>query len=201
MIVLSANNLTKTYGTDVIIDKASFHLNAGDKVGIIGRNGAGKTTLLNMLTGELPCDGGEFFVSQNTRIGYLKQRDNFNSEGTVLEEIEGIFSGLRELENEIAELSDKVAENPQDTGLLNRLDELQTGDVLTLYTNYGRFTYVVQKNIQFENTDKQYILPTDSEQLTLYTCEMQVFGSSSTRIGVVCDCTDTEFYVDEEAAQ
>ncbi|MCI5533942.1 MAG: ABC-F family ATP-binding cassette domain-containing protein [Firmicutes bacterium] len=125
MIVLSANNLTKTYGTDVIIDKASFHLNAGDKVGIIGRNGAGKTTLLNMLTGELPCDGGEFFVSQNTRIGYLKQRDNFNSEGTVLEEIEGIFSGLRELENEIAELSDKVAENPQDTGLLNRLDELQ----------------------------------------------------------------------------
>ncbi len=125
MIVLSANNLTKTYGTDVIIDKASFHLNAGDKVGIIGRNGAGKTTLLNMLTGELPCDGGEFFVSQNARIGYLKQRDNFNSEGTVLEEIEGIFSGLRELENEIAELSDKVAENPQDTGLLNRLDELQ----------------------------------------------------------------------------
>ena len=125
MIVLSANNLTKTYGTDVIIDKASFHLNAGDKVGIIGRNGAGKTTLLNVLTGELPCDEGEFFVSQNTRIGYLKQRDNFSSEGTVLEEIEGIFSGLRELENEIAELSDKVAENPHDTGLINRLDELQ----------------------------------------------------------------------------
>ncbi len=125
MIVLSANNLTKTYGTDVIIDKASFHLNAGDKVGIIGRNGAGKTTLLNMLTGELPCDEGEFFVSQHTRIGYLKQRDNFSSEGTVLEEIEGIFSGLRELENEIAELSDKVAENPHDTGLINRLDELQ----------------------------------------------------------------------------
>ncbi len=125
MIVLSANNLTKTYGTDVIIDKESFHLNAGDKVGIIGCNGAGKTTLLNMLTGELPCDEGEFFVSQNTRIGYLKQRDNFSSEGTVLEEIEGIFSGLRELENEIAELSDKVAENPHDTGLINRLDELQ----------------------------------------------------------------------------
>ena len=100
-------------------------MNAGDKVGIIGRNGAGKTTLLNMLTGELPCDEGEFFVSQNMRIGYLKQRDNFSSEGTVLEEIEGIFSGLRELENEIAELSDKVAENPHDTGLINRLDELQ----------------------------------------------------------------------------
>ncbi len=125
MIVLSANNLTKTYGTDVIIDKASFHLNAGDKVGIIGRNGAGKTTLLNMLTGELPCDEGEFFVSQNIKIGYLKQRDNFNGEGTVIEEIEGIFSGLSDMEKEIARLSDEVAQNPHDARLMDRLDELQ----------------------------------------------------------------------------
>ena len=125
MIVLSANNLTKTYGTDVIIEKVSFHLNAGDKVGIIGRNGAGKTTLLKMLTGELPCDDGEFFVSQNTRIGYLKQRDNFDSDGTVLEEVEGIFSGLKAMEEEIARLSDEVAANPSDKRLIERLDELQ----------------------------------------------------------------------------
>ncbi len=124
MIVLSANNLTKTYGTDVIIDKASFHLNAGDKVGIIGRNGAGKTTLLNMLTGKLPCDEGEFFVSQNTKIGYLKQRDNFSGEGTVIEEIEGIFAGLKELEKEIARLSGDVARNPHDSRLIDRLDAL-----------------------------------------------------------------------------
>ena len=125
MIVLSANNLTKTYGTDVIIEKASFHLNDGDKVGIIGRNGAGKTTLLNMLTGQLSCDEGEFFVSQNTRIGYLKQRDNFNSERTVMEEIEGIFSGLANLEEEIARLSDEVAANPHDMRRIEKLDELQ----------------------------------------------------------------------------
>lgn len=125
MIVLSANNLTKTYGTDVIIEKASFHLNDGDKVGIIGRNGAGKTTLLNMLTGQLSCDEGEFFVSQNTRIGYLKQRDNFNSERTVMEEIEGIFSGLANLEEEITRLSDEVAANPHDMRRIEKLDELQ----------------------------------------------------------------------------
>ncbi len=125
MIVLSANNLTKTYGTDVIIEKASFHLNDGDKVGIIGRNGAGKTTLLNMLTGQLSCDEGEFFVSQNIRIGYLKQRDNFNSERTVMEEIEGIFSGLAKLEEEITRLSDEVAANPHDMRRIEKLDELQ----------------------------------------------------------------------------
>ena len=125
MIVLSANNLTKTYGTDVIIEKASFHLNDGDKVGIIGRNGAGKTTLLNMLTGQLSCDEGEFFVSQNIRIGYLKQRDNFNSERTVMEEIEGIFSGLAKLEEEITRLSDEVAANPHDMRRIEKLVEFQ----------------------------------------------------------------------------
>lgn len=83
----------------------------------------------------------------------------------------------------------------------NQLDQLQVGDTLTLYTGYGRFTYTVEEQVQFENTNKQYILPTDQEQLTLYTCEMQVFGSSSNRIGVVCSLTTAEFYEREEAAQ
>ena len=123
--MLKIESLTRRYPHVTALDGLNMEIGHGQLYGFVGPNGAGKTTLLNMLTGELPCDEGEFFVSQNMRIGYLKQRDNFSSEGTVLEEIEGIFSGLRELENEIAELSDKVAENPHDTGLINRLDELQ----------------------------------------------------------------------------
>ena len=125
MIVLSANKLTKTYGTDVIIENASFHLNEGDKVGIIGRNGAGKTTLLNMLTGELSCDEGEFYVSQNTRVGYLKQRDNFNSDRSVIDEMRAVFAELQSMEEEIALLADKAAANPEATNLVEQLDELQ----------------------------------------------------------------------------
>ena len=113
--MLKIESLTRRYPHVTALDGLNMEIGHGQLYGFVGPNGAGKTTLLNMLTGELPCDEGEFFVSQNTRIGYLKQRDNFSSEGTVLEEIEGIFSGLRELENEIAELSDKVAENPHDT--------------------------------------------------------------------------------------
>ena len=76
MIILSAKDLTKTYGVDVILDKVSFHVNEGDRIGIVGANGAGKTTLLNILSGRLPADGGQFYVSQNTTIGYLRQKDN-----------------------------------------------------------------------------------------------------------------------------
>ena len=55
MIILSAKDLTKTYGVDVILENVSFHINEGDRVGIVGANGAGKTTLLNILSGRLPA--------------------------------------------------------------------------------------------------------------------------------------------------
>ena len=67
MIVVSAKDLTKAYGTDVILDKVSFHINKGDRVGIIGINGAGKSTLLKMLTGEMPYESGDYFISGDTQ--------------------------------------------------------------------------------------------------------------------------------------
>lgn len=136
MIVLSASNLTKVYGTDVIIKGVDFHVNDGDRIGLVGRNGAGKTTLLNMITGELSPDEGQLFIPNNLRIGYLKQRDQFNSEGTVLSEIHAIFVPLKKLEDEIAKTADMVAENPHDERLLHKLDELQQE-----YDKRGGYTY------------------------------------------------------------
>ena len=110
MIILSAKNLSKVYGTDVILEKVSFHINAGDRLGIVGKNGAGKSTLLNMLTGEMSCDDGEFFVSQNTRIGYLKQRENFRSDRTVMEEVTEIFRPLLDMEKEMEAVAARLEE-------------------------------------------------------------------------------------------
>ncbi len=110
MIILSAKNLSKVYGTDVILEKVSFHINAGDRIGIVGKNGAGKSTLLNMLTGEMRSDDGEFFVSQNTHIGYLKQRENFRSDRTVMEEVTEIFRPLLDMEKEMEAVAARLEE-------------------------------------------------------------------------------------------
>ena len=116
MIVLSASDLGKSYGTEVILEGVSFHINAGDRVGIVGRNGAGKTTLLNMLTGELSSDDGSYFISKDISVGYLKQRDVFDSERTVMEEVSDIFSGLDEMEREIERLTHEIAKDAEAHG-------------------------------------------------------------------------------------
>lgn len=136
MIVLSAANLTKVYGTDVIIQGVDFHVNDGDRIGLVGRNGVGKTTLLNLITGELTPDDGQLFISSGTKTGYLKQRDNFSNDRTVIEEIENIFVPLRKLEEDIAKTADAVAANPHDENLLHRLDAMQQS-----YDKQGGYTY------------------------------------------------------------
>ena len=113
MIVISAKDLTKAYGTDVILDKVSFHINKGDRVGIIGINGAGKTTLLKMLTGELPYEEGDAYISGDLQIGYLKQDAGFHSEKTVIEEVNAVFEHFPEMEEKMAELLQKTEELTQ----------------------------------------------------------------------------------------
>ena len=73
MIILSAKNLSKVYGTDVILEKVSFHINAGDRIGIVGLNGCGKSTLLKIINGIVTPDGGDVTIGQTIRIGYFSQ--------------------------------------------------------------------------------------------------------------------------------
>lgn len=78
------------------------------------------------------------------------------------------------------------------------LSDLEVDDIVTVYTTYGRFTYTVTEQITFEASDKSYLQQTEDNRLTLYTCEMQLFGSSDTRIGVICELTTSEFYEEAE---
>lgn len=144
MIVVSAKDLTKAYGTDVILDKVSFHINKGERVGIIGVNGAGKTTLLKILTGEMPCEEGDFFISSDINIGYLKQDGAFDSEKTVIEEVESIFSAFPQMEKDMEKLLARIEElasagpegEEESRRLLERYDMMQEK-----FRDSGGYTY------------------------------------------------------------
>ena len=86
-MLLSAEQLTKTYGTRILLDSVSFYVEPGDKVGIIGVNGCGKSTLLRLLAGAEEPDGGAVRPDPNVRLAYLPQNPVFPGEHTVLEQV------------------------------------------------------------------------------------------------------------------
>ena len=86
-MLLSAEQLTKTYGTRSLLNSVSFYVEPGDKVGIIGVNGCGKSTLLRLLAGVEEPDGGTVRPDPNVRLAYLPQNPVFPGEHTVLEQV------------------------------------------------------------------------------------------------------------------
>ena len=76
-MLLSVEQVTKSYGDRVLLDGVSFYLERGDKVGIIGVNGAGKSTLLRLLAGAEEPDGGTVRLDPGVRMEYLPQNPVF----------------------------------------------------------------------------------------------------------------------------
>ncbi len=83
--MIQVSNLSKTYGNQLIFDDVGFTVNAGERIGLVGRNGHGKTTLLRMITGEERSDSGVISIPNNYAVGYLSQHLAF-SEASVLKE-------------------------------------------------------------------------------------------------------------------
>ncbi len=89
-VVIEAENLSKGFGDQLLIDDLSFRLPPGGIVGVIGPNGAGKTTLFRMLTGQETSDNGALRLGETVQLGYVDQsRDDLDADKTVWEEISG----------------------------------------------------------------------------------------------------------------
>lgn len=128
MIVLSTNNISKSYITTPILENITFNINERDKIGLIGVNGAGKTTLFNIITNELTPDSGEIYTMKNVELGYLKQNINLESEKTLYEECLEVFDDVLLMEKEIRKLEEDMSKLENQDNLdkiLNRYQKLQ----------------------------------------------------------------------------
>ncbi|MGN0341602.1 MAG: ABC-F family ATP-binding cassette domain-containing protein [Roseburia sp.] len=86
-MILACQNISKSFGTDVVIEHVSFHVEDHEKVGIVGINGAGKSTLLKIIIGEMSPDSGEVTIAKDKSIGYLAQYQDKDGDATIYEEV------------------------------------------------------------------------------------------------------------------
>jgi len=107
-MVLSCNNIYKSFGTEEILKAVSFHINEREKAAIVGINGAGKSTLLKIITGDLQADEGEVVIAKDTSVGYLPQHQDLKSDFTIYEEMYNVRKDIIELEERILKLQEQM---------------------------------------------------------------------------------------------
>jgi ATP-binding cassette subfamily F protein 3 len=88
--MIRLSNITKTFGTQDVFDEVSLSLNAGERVGLVGRNGHGKTTLFRIIMGLEEAEQGQVLIPKNYRIGYLTQNLNFTQPSVLGEACLGL---------------------------------------------------------------------------------------------------------------
>lgn len=121
-MILDCQHISKAYGTTVIIEDISFHLEEKEKMAIVGINGAGKTTLLRIIMGEEAADSGQVILSRDRTIGYLSQHQDTSFDNTVygvmeeaMEPIIRLQERIRETELQMQNLTGDALEKAMDT--------------------------------------------------------------------------------------
>ncbi len=112
-MILSCQNITKSFGGDVVIKHASFHIEEHEKAAIVGINGAGKSTLLKMIVGELEPDEGIIAVSKDKTVGYLAQNEVIDSTRTIYGEVLSAKQPVIDMEQEIRQMEGRMDKVPE----------------------------------------------------------------------------------------
>ena len=124
MIDLIVKDLVKSFDTEEnILDGLSFDVQAGERVGIMGRNGAGKTTLFRILTGEIGFDSGEVTFAPGKKVGLISQIPNYPADYSVEDVLRTAFAGLEKLKTQLAQLEQQMGTQP-DREVLTQYDTL-----------------------------------------------------------------------------
>ena len=106
--MLNVHNLSVSFQGEYLFEEVAFMLNAGNRVGLIGKNGAGKSTMLKLLSRELKPDSGTIAADKDVRIGFLKQDIDFVKGRTILEEAYQAFGEIKSLEQKLDDIHHQI---------------------------------------------------------------------------------------------
>ena len=124
MIDISVKNIVKSFDADEnILDGLSFDVQAGERVGLLGKNGAGKTTLFRILTGEIDCNSGEISFAQGKKVGLISQIPVYPAGYTVEDVLHAAFADLEAIKRRMRELENRMTEHTAQT-ILRQYDEM-----------------------------------------------------------------------------
>lgn len=137
MAILTVSNLSMAFAERTLFENISFHLEKGDKVGLIGANGTGKTTLFKILTGQLSQTGGGVSKEKDLRFGYMEQFSCSTSGRTVYTELLSVFEKLIVTEARLAEIVCEMENGDHSKELLLEEMTLREG-----FERDGGLTYV-----------------------------------------------------------
>lgn len=155
-MLVGLNNVTFEFGARVIVQNATWHVQPGERIGLIGYNGTGKSTLLKIFAGEYLPSEGTMEKGRDTTIGYLHQDLlSFDTNDSILEVALGAFEKVKQLEHELELLGKKLEANGEDEKLLYQYtDMLHELEVLGGYTLHHKTEEVLQ-GLGFSNDSLQ----------------------------------------------
>ena len=125
-MILSCNNISKSFGTDVIIKSCSFNIEDHEKAAIVGINGAGKSTLLKIITGEESADTGLVTLAKDKTLGYLAQQQDLQSDRSIYDELLSVKQYILDMESELRRIEAAMnsASGDELESLMNRYTNL-----------------------------------------------------------------------------
>ena len=121
MIVLSAQNVAKSFGVNEVLKDVSFTLQQGERMGLVGVNGCGKSTLMRIIAGLESPDSGEISMARGTRVGYLAQQDMVTHGASVWAELEKVYEPVFDMEKRIRSLEAEMEHAHEDAARFSRL--------------------------------------------------------------------------------
>ncbi len=156
--MLNAHNITISFAGEELFSGITFKLNAGDRVGLVGKNGAGKSTLLKIIAKEQEYNSGTIAFEKELSIGFLKQDIEFVEGKTVLEEAYGAFEEIKSIEKKLEKVNEELAERTDYDSdyyhdLIHNLDDLSHRYELIGGYNYQGETEKILIGLGFQQTD------------------------------------------------